>query len=121
MKVRINRDHQRKRWTVCAADGRRIGHCIGLLLEDVAFETQGPSGWAIGTLVSWGDLAVDPKFQERLTARMVTYIQAAGENFHPVSFDKGEFFVYGSKVTSATWLRVLGREAECAGARSSAP
>jgi len=121
MRVRVNRDHNRHRWTVQHEDGRRIGHCIGLLLEDVVFETQGPSGWAIGTLVSWGDMAVDPKFAERLEARMVTYIQAAGYNFHPVTFKGGEFFVYGAKITSATWLRVLGREAEVAGTTSPSP
>jgi hypothetical protein len=87
-------------------------------MEDVTFVRQGPSGWAGGTLVSWGDMAVDPKFTERLEARMVTYIQAAGCNFHPVSFKDGEFFVYGTKITSCRWLRILGREAECAGARS---
>ena len=117
MRVRVNRDHNRHRWTVQHEDGRRIGHCIGLLLEDVVFETQGPSGWALGTLVSWSALSPDPKFSDRLEARIVNYIQAAGMTFHPLTFKGGEFFVYGTKITSCTWLRVLGSGAEVAGSR----
>lgn len=87
-------------------------------MEDVEFVTQGPSGWAVGTLVSWGDMQLDPKFHEKLSARMVEYIQAAGETFHPLVFRDGEFFVYSAKIKRCTWLRILGAGAECAGSRS---
>jgi len=118
MRVKVNREHRRHLWVVQHEDGRRIGLAEGLLLADVEFLQQGPSGWALGTLVSWSALSPDPKFAERLEARIVNYVQASGYNFHPVAFKGGEFFVYGTKITSCTWLRVLGREAEVADSRA---
>jgi len=114
--VRVNRDHNRQRWTVQAQDGRRLGHAIGLLLKDVTFVTQGPSGWADGELVSWCDLAVDPKFCERLEARTIERLELT---FWPLDFEKGEFFLQGLRrclggIRSCSWLRILGAGAEIA-------
>jgi len=121
MRVRINRDHNRHRWTVQAADGRRVGHAQALLLKDVTFVQQGPSGWADGELVSWADLAIDPKFSERLEARIAERLALEGVVFWPLQFQGGEFFVLGAKITSAGWLRILGREAEVADSRAESP
>jgi hypothetical protein len=85
------------------------------MMQDVTFEKVADSGWAIGDLYSWADMQLDKKFAEKLEARTVEYLAAAGETFHPLTFRGGEFFVYGTRIVQATWLRILGRDAFVSG------
>jgi hypothetical protein len=113
--VRVNRDHNKHRWAVHSlTHGTRLGSAIGLLLRDITFTHQGPSGWAEGELWSWADIQVDPKFAERLEARTVENLDLM---WWPLDFVDGHFFIkqLGSKpLEGCSWLRILGQHAEVA-------
>ena len=112
--VRVNRDHQRHRWTVHSlTHGTRFGHAEGLLLRAVTFRVEGPSGWAEGELVSWNDMQVDPKFAARVEARLLSLVEA---KFWGLKFD-GQFrtALDARPLVAVEWLRTLGAEAEVSG------
>jgi len=103
-----------------SVDGKRVGRAQGMLLANVVFENVAESGWAVGDLVSWNDLAVDPHFQRKFEARVVTYLELEGTMFHPLTFKLGRFYVYGGPIESCAWLRIFGRDAEVAGSKPPA-
>lgn len=113
--VRVNRDHNHHRWTVHSlTHGMRLGNATGLLLRDVTFVHEGPSGWADGELWTWAEMQLDPKFSERLEARTVDYLDT---QWWPLEFRESRFYLKGCNgvpLTGCGWLRIEGREASVA-------
>ncbi len=111
--VRVNRDHNKHRWTVHSlTHGTRLGSATGLLLRGVSFVRQAESGWADGELWTWADIQLDPKFHAALEARTVANL---GGTWWPLKFKGGEFYLdglVGPPLAGAAWLRILGRGAE---------
>ncbi len=113
IQVRVNRDHNKHRWTVHSlTHGTRLGSAEGLLLRGVTFVREGPSGWADGELWSWAEIQVDPLFSAAVEARTVENL---GGTWWPLKFKDGEFYLdglVGPPLAGAAWLRILGRGAE---------
>jgi hypothetical protein len=111
--VRVNRDMAKRLWTVFSLTHRhRIGRANGLLMRDVTFVREGPSGWADGELWTWAALQLDPQFHARVEARTVENL---GGTWWPLVFRDGEFYLKGlsnGPLAGAAWLRILGSYAE---------
>jgi hypothetical protein len=115
IQVRINRDKRKHRWSIHSLDHkRRLGWGDGLLLRDVTFVSQPPSGWADGELWGWAAIQVDPKFSAAVEARMIENMELT---WSPLEFRGGQFFAAGDTrpLVGCLWLQIQGSEARVAG------
>lgn len=118
--VRVNRDHNKHRWTVHSLTHKhRLGHAESLVLRDVLFVTEADCGWADGELWAFGSLVLDPKFPGEVEARDLPWEPGM---WIPLVFREGKFYLEnfgGEPLVGCSWLRTRGRYAEVLGARTS--